>query len=353
MASPTVAHIISEMYLFYRKTPLGASLFYALAKLVGDGDLPKRVAYAVLEEFDHAILKAIRRPRDEWRISIELFPDHLRWYRYCNGIWWFHLTDVQIYRNFPMRQVARYLHDLRERYCFGTRNKCSLIHSLPCILISRRKASKKLKRGSKFRSKDGFIAVPMETVPSMTILAYTPFSSSPVLGYRTHYVNGWKCRVYEWEENLNPKISIFRYENLRRAKKRAPHAKISGPGGTRVPPPRKSFDPRSAADAVALPVVKSRAEIAKEKEAKFLARRAAERAQRREAMAAAAARALGEAEFADSAGQAEPAEEEDGVGPRSRPAMPWHSKTGVATSGIRQSRPARLNAAPPKKASQE
>ena len=118
MASPAVTHIASEMYLFYRKTPLGASLFHALAELVADRDLPKSLAYAVLERFDHAILKAIRRPRDEWRISIELFPGQLRWYRYCNGIWWFHLTDVLIYRNYPMRQVAMYLRDLRERYVF-------------------------------------------------------------------------------------------------------------------------------------------------------------------------------------------------------------------------------------------
>ena len=116
MASPAITHIASEMYLFYRKTPLGASLFHALAELVADRDLPKSLTYTVLERFDHAILKAIRRPRDEWRISIELIPGQLRWYRYCNGIWWFHLTDVQIYRNYPMRQVATYLRDLRERY---------------------------------------------------------------------------------------------------------------------------------------------------------------------------------------------------------------------------------------------
>ena len=119
MASPaSVTHIVSEAYLFYRKTPVGASLFYALAKLVGDGDLPRRAAYGVLEQFDHAVLKAVRRPADQWGIHFELRPGRLSWYRYCNGMWWFRLSHVRVYRNFPVRQVARFL---RERYSVRSR----------------------------------------------------------------------------------------------------------------------------------------------------------------------------------------------------------------------------------------
>ena len=199
----------------------------------------------------------------------------------------------------------------------------------------------------------------METVPSMTIMAYSPFSSSPKFGQQIHYVNGWRCRVYEWEENLNPKVSIFRYEEIRRAKKREndrPDAQKSG--RTKAPSSQKSFDPRSAAGAVAIPVVKSRAEIAKEKEARFFERRARERIQRREAVAAARGRI--EAASAEHDGQMEPVTSEEELvralpllGPRPRPVMPWQNKIGVATSGIRQSRPARLTAAPQKKASED
>lgn len=208
--------------------------------------------------------------------------------------------------------------------------------------------------------------MPMETVPSMTVMAYSPFSTSPKFGQRTHYVNGWLCRVHEWEENLNPKISIFRYEEMRRAKKREdgrPHAQKAG--GKKASSSKKSFDPRSAAGAAALPVVipaKSRAEIAKEKEARYLERRARERRERREAVArgrreAESPRGTAAAPAAEHAGDIESVTSEEELlralpplGPRPRPVMPWQNKTGVATSGIRQSRPARLTAAPQKKA---
>ena len=196
----------------------------------------------------------------------------------------------------------------------------------------------------------------METVPSMTIMAYTPFSSSRKFGQRTHYVNGWLCRVYEWEENLNPKISIFRYEEIRQAKKREDDRRDAKKSvRSKAPSTQKSFDPRSAAALPAVNPAKSRAEIAKEKEARFFERRARERAQRREAEAA--ARRRREAASAEHAREMEPAvpEEEELLLPsaRPRPAMPWQNKTGVATSGIRQSRPARLTAAPQKKAKEE
>ena len=201
----------------------------------------------------------------------------------------------------------------------------------------------------------------METVPWMTILAYTPFSSSPKFGPRKHWVQGYYCKVYEWEENLNPKITIFRYEEGKRLKNREddrPDAQKSKK--TKAPSSKPSFDPRSAAGAVALPVVKSRAEIAKEKEARFLAERARERALRREAMAAAAARGRREDAGAErakqigtSAASEEPLQTLPSLGPRPPPAMPWENKTGVATTGIRRSRPARLRAPPRKKVSDE
>ena len=196
----------------------------------------------------------------------------------------------------------------------------------------------------------------METVPWMTILAYTPFSSSPKTGPRKHWVKGLGyCKVYEWEENLNPKITIFRYEEGKRLKNR----EDDRPDGqkskkTKAPSSKPSFDPRSAAGAVALPVVKSRAEIAKEKEARFLAERARERALRREAMAAAAARGAERAkQTGTSAASEEPLQTLPSLGPRPQPAMPWENKTGVATTGIRRSRPARLRAPPRKKVSDE
>ena len=202
----------------------------------------------------------------------------------------------------------------------------------------------------------------METVPWMTILAYTPFSSSPKFGPRKHWVNRYYCKVYEWEENLNPKITIFRYEEgTKRMKNRdddRPDAKKSGK--TKAQSSKPSFDPRSAAGAVALPVIKSRAEIAKEKEARFLAERARERALRREAMAAAAARGRREDAGAERAKQIGTSAASEGplqtlpsLGPRPQPAMPWENKTGVATTGIRRSRPARLRAPPRKKVSDE
>ena len=94
----------------------------------------------------------------------------------------------------------------------------------------------------------------METVPWMTILAYTPFSSSPKTGPRKHWVKGLGyCKVYEWEENLNPKITIFRYEEGKRLKNR----EDDRPDGqkskkTKAPSSKQSFDPRSAAGAVAV-----------------------------------------------------------------------------------------------------
>ena len=109
--------------------------------------------------------------------------------------------------------------------------------------------------------------MPVETVAAVTVTAYTPFTQGRKFGPRTHFVDGWLCHVHEWEENLNPKITVFRYEKVgRKPKKRDDDGAQSQDANKKKEP---SFDPRSAAAGllVAAPA-KSRAEIAKEKEAR-------------------------------------------------------------------------------------
>ena len=185
--------------------------------------------------------------------------------------------------------------------------------------------------------------MPVETVANVTVTAYTPFTQGRKFGPRTHYVDGWLCHVREWEENLNPKIAVFRYEKVgRQPKKRGADDGAQDANKKKEP----SFDPRSAAAGLLVTVPdKSRAEIAKEKEARYLEKRARERRE------AAARRTPARRTPAAKANDSLTSEEEllralprIAVQP-----MPWQSKSGVSSSGVRHSRPARLTGPPPKK----
>ncbi|GAB4815548.1 hypothetical protein N2152v2_002594 [Parachlorella kessleri] len=75
----------------YRESKLGDSLVEALDILVDDGKIPGQLALRILAEYDEAITAALEKLN-----SKATFKGQLDVYRFCDNVWNFVLSNVQI-----------------------------------------------------------------------------------------------------------------------------------------------------------------------------------------------------------------------------------------------------------------
>jgi hypothetical protein len=78
-----VEHIPTQMYHLYRTTRLCRALIEALEDLVVTGDITNAAAYGVLQQYDHSVLKAIRRPKEKSKIRYQIVCDKMVAFKRC------------------------------------------------------------------------------------------------------------------------------------------------------------------------------------------------------------------------------------------------------------------------------